>query len=325
MDSLVKRVKLNSFIGISFILLLLPSLAVAKGFVAIGTGSVSGVYYPAGSALCGSASLVLKSQSVRCFVESTAGSISNINAIRSGDLDIGIVQSDWQFHAYNGTSKFESAGAFKDLRSVMSLHSESFTVIARSGAGIKTFNDLAGKRVNVGSVGSGTRATMDALLNAQGLSFSKFSKVLELRPSKQAKALCENEVDAITFVAGHPSQLISDVLSLCDVVMVPITGEGVDSLVANNDFYSKAVIPKDLYDGVDDVQTFGVGATVVTSANVSDGIIYHIVKSTLRDIERFKKAHPAFKGIKAESMAIKRLSAPLHEGAIKAFKEAGLL
>ena len=150
-------------------------------FVSIGTGGVTGVYYPTGGAICRLANKTTKETGVRCSVESTGGSVFNINTIRSGDLQMGIVQSDWQYHAYNGTSKFKDVGAFKDLRAVFSVHAEPFTVVARKDSGIKNFDDLKGKRVNIGNAGSGQRGTIEVLMKAKGWDKSVFSLASELK------------------------------------------------------------------------------------------------------------------------------------------------
>lgn len=303
-----------------------PAVVQAQEFVTIGTGGVTGVYYPTGGAICRLVNKGRKDHGVRCSVESTGGSVYNINAIRSGELDLGVAQSDWQFHAYNGTSKFEDSGAFKDLRAVMSVHPESFTIVARKDSGVKTFDDLKGKRVNVGNPGSGTRATMETLLEAKGMSLNDFSLASELKSSEQSKAMCDNKVDAIVFVAGHPSGSIKEATTSCDSVVVSVTGAAVDKLVADNPYYRKAIIPGGMYSGNEsDVATFGVGATIVTSAKASENAIYQIVKAAMANIADFRKLHPAFANLEPTEMAKDALSAPLHPGAEKAFKEAGAL
>jgi len=295
-------------------------------FVTIGTGGVTGVYYPTGGALCRLVNKGKKDHGVRCSVESTGGSVYNINTIRAGELDLGVAQSDWQYHAYNGTSKFADAGAYKDLRAVMSMHPESLTVIARADAGVTTFDDLKGKRVNVGNPGSGTRATLETLLAAKGWTLSDFKLTSELKSSEQSKALCDNKVDAIAFVVGHPSGSIKEATTSCDSVVVSVTGPGVDKLIAENSYYRSATIPGGMYTGSDaDVTTFGVGATIVTSTAASENAIYQIVKAAVTNIADLRKLHPAFANLQPAEMAKDALSAPLHPGAERAFKEAGVL
>ena len=246
-------------------------------FITIGTGGVTGVYYPTGGAIC---RLVNKSRSehgIRCSVESTGGSVYNINTIRAGELDMGVAQSDWQYHAYNGTSKFEEAGAFKELRAVFSVHPEPFTVVARADAGIKTFDDLKGKRVNIGNPGSGQRGTMEVLMAAKGWTKDDFALASELKASEQSKALCDNKIDAMVYTVGHPSGSIKEATTSCDSVLVEVAGPAVDKLVADNDFYRIATIPAGMYRGNDnDTKTFGVGATFVSSTATSEDVVYHV-------------------------------------------------
>ena len=127
--------------------------AADQRFVSIGTGGVTGVYYPTGGAICRLMNKTRKEHGIRCSVESTGGSVYNINTVRAGELEFGVAQSDWQYHAYNGTSKFADAGKFDKLRAVFSVHPEPFTLIGKAGGGVKTFADIKGKRVNVGNPG----------------------------------------------------------------------------------------------------------------------------------------------------------------------------
>jgi len=295
-------------------------------FVTIGTGGVTGVYYPTGGAICRLVNKGRKQHGIRCSVESTGGSVYNLNTIAAGELDMGVAQSDWQYHAYNGTSKFKAKGPNKDLRAVFSVHPEPFTVVARADAGIKNFQDLKGKRVNIGNPGSGQRGTMEVVMKALGWTKDTFKLASELKSSEQSKALCDNKVDAMVFTVGHPSGSIKEASTSCDSVLVHVTGPEVDELVEANDYYRTATVPGGMYRGTpDDTQTFGVGATFVTSANVSEDIIYNVVKAVFENFDQFKKLHPAFKVLKKEEMIKDGLSAPLHKGAVKYYKEAGLM
>jgi hypothetical protein len=291
------------------------AVSAADQFVTIGTGGVTGVYYPTGGSICRLVNKDRASHGVRCTVESTGGSVYNINTIRAGELDLGVAQSDWQYHAYNGTSKFADAGAFTDLRAVFSVHPEPFTVVARADSGITNLEDLKGKRVNIGNPGSGQRGTMEVLMEALGWDKSTFALASELKSSEQSKALCDNKIDAMVFTVGHPSGSIKEATTSCDSV-----------LVANNDFYRTATIPGGMYNGnPDDTHTFGVGATVVSSAAVSEHVIHSIVKGVFENFDSFKKLHPAFANLKKEEMIQDGLSAPLHDGAARYYKEAGLM
>jgi uncharacterized protein len=300
--------------------------ALATQYVTIGTGGVTGVYYPTGGAICRLVNKTRKDHGIRCSVESTGGSVYNLNTIRAGELDMGVAQSDWQYHAYNGTSKFEEQGPNKDLRAVFSIHPEPFTVVARTDSGVKNFQDLKGKRVNIGNPGSGQRGTMEVLMGALGWTNDDFKLASELKSAEQSQALCDNKVDAIVFTVGHPNGSIKEATTSCDSVIVNVTGPEVDKLIKDNAYYRAATIPGGMYRGTDtDTKTFGVGATFVSSAKVPDDVIYQVVKAVFENFEEFKKLHPAFANLKQEEMIKDGLSAPLHNGAVKYYKEAGLM
>lgn len=298
----------------------------AKQYVTIGTGGVTGVYYPTGGSICRLVNKDKKEHGVRCSVESTGGSVYNINTIRAGELEMGVAQSDWQYHAYNGTSKFKNKGAYKDLRAIFSVHGEPFTVLARKDSGIKNFDDLKGKRVNIGNPGSGQRGTMEVVMKAKGLSKSDFKVASELKASEQSKALCDNKIDAMVYVVGHPNGSIKEATTTCNTTLVNVADSTIDKIVAKNDYYKYTTIPAGMYKGNDtDTKTFGVAATFVTSAKVSEKVIYTVVKSVFENFDTFKKLHPAFANLTKEDMVNNGNSAPLHRGAIKYYKEAGLL
>jgi len=311
--------------GCSLFLISAPAQA-EQTFVTIGTGGVTGVYYPTGGSICRLVNKGRKVHGIRCSVESTGGSVYNLNTIAAGELDMGVAQSDWQYHAYYGTSKFKNKGANKKLRAVFSVHPEPFTVVARADSGIKHFNDLKGKRVNIGNPGSGQRGTMEVVMKALGWTKADFKLASELKSAEQSKALCDNKIDAMVFTVGHPSGSIKEATTTCNSIIVPVTGPAIDKLVADNDYYRTATIPGGMYRGTaTDTQTFGVGATFVSSTNVSEDIIYQVVKAVFENFDTFKKLHPAFKVLKKEQMIKDGLSAPLHDGAVKYYKEAGLM
>lgn len=302
------------------------TVASAESFITIGTGGVTGVYYPTGGAICRLVNKDRSEHGIRCSVESTGGSVYNLNTVRAGELDIGVAQSDWQYHAYNGTSKFEEQGPNKDLRALFSMHPEPFTVVARADAGIKTYNDLKGKRVNIGNPGSGQRGTMEVLMEAKGWTADDFALASELKASEQASALCDNKIDAMVYVVGHPSGAIKEATTSCDSNVVEVNDATVDMLVDENSYYRKATIPGGMYRGnPDDVVTFGVGATIVSSAAVPEDVVYHVVKAVFENFDTFRKLHPAFANLKKEEMVSDSLTAPLHPGAEKYYKEVGLL
>ncbi len=294
-------------------------------FITIGTGGVTGVYYPTGGAICRLVNKARKIHGIRCSVESTGGSIYNLNTIRAGELDMGVAQSDWQYHAYNGTSKFKSQGANRDLRAVFSVHAEPFTVVARRDSGIRSFADLKGKRVNIGNPGSGQRGTMEVLMGALGWKMSDFALASELKSSEQSQALCDNKVDAIVFTVGHPNGSIKEATTTCDTVLVSVTGAVVDKLVGDNDYYDYAAIPGGMYRGnPNDTKTFGVKATFVASGKLPDNVVYQVVKAVFENFDSFRRLHPAFRHLDKRVMTSGALSAPLHPGALRYYKEKGL-
>ncbi len=299
-------------------------VAAADRFVTIGTGGVTGVYYAAGGAICRLVNKDRKTHGIRCSVESTGGSVYNINTIRAGELDLGVAQSDWQYHAWNGTSTFKDAGKMTDLRSVFSLHPEPFTVLARKEANIKSFADFKGKRFNIGNPGSGTQASMMELLDAMGWKKSDFSLAAELKADEHGAALCDNKIDGFFYGVGHPSANIQDPTTTCGAKLVPMTGPAIDKLVAANPSFAKVSIPGGLYAGnPDPTPTYGVLATFVSSAKVSPDLVYQVVKAVFENFEDFKKLHPALAHLTPKDMIKNGLSAPLHDGAVKYYKEKG--
>lgn len=292
-------------------------------FISIGTGGVTGVYYPTGGAICRLVNKGRKEHGIRCSAESTGGSIYNINTIRAGELEFGVVQSDWQYHAYNGTSKFKDKGAFKDLRAVFSVHPEPVTIIARDGVGIKNVSDLKGKAVNIGNPGSGTRGTWEVMEEALGWKRSDLKVAAELKSAETGQALCDGKIDAYFWLVGHPSALTQETLSTCKANLVNATGPAIEKLVADNSFYRVATIPANMYNNSEDVTTFGVGATFVSSAKVPADVVYVVVKAVFENFDQFKKLHPAFANLKEKEMISDSLSAPLHEGAARYYKEKG--
>ena len=305
---------------------LMAPAAFAQDFITIGTGGVTGVYYPTGGAICRLVNKDRKDHGIRCSVESTGGSIYNINTIREGELEFGVAQSDWQYHAYNGSSRFEEQGAFEDLRAVFSVHPEPFTVVARADAGIETFEDLKGKRVNIGNPGSGQRGTMEVVMEAMGWTTDDFELATELKAAEQSAALCDNQIDAMVYTVGHPSGSIQEATTACDSVLVTVDNDVIRQLVEERPYYRMATIPGGMYRGnPDDVTTFGVGATFVTSAGVSEDAVYTVVKAVFENFEDFKGLHPAFAVLEMEQMVQDGLSAPLHAGAETYYREAGLI
>jgi TRAP transporter TAXI family solute receptor len=312
-------------IGICLLLAPLLSFAAEQRFISIGTGGLTGVYYPTGGAICRLINKSRKEHGIRCSVESTSGSIFNLNTIAAQELDFGVAQSDWQYHAYHGSSKFSKQGANKDLRAVFSIHSEPFTLIARKESGVEAFTDLKGKRVNIGNPGSGQRGTMEVMMNKHGWSKQDFKLASELKATEQARALCDNKIDAMVYVVGHPNASIKEAATACDTRLVSVGGEVVEELIQANPYYAAATIPGGMYRGSEsEIKTFGVKATLVTSEKVKDEVVYQLVKTVFDNLDKFRKLHPAFEYLKAEQM-LEGNTAPFHKGALRYYKEKGLL
>ena len=300
-----------------------PAVAQQK-FVTIGTGGVTGVYYAAGGAICRLVNKDRAKHGIRCSVESTGGSVFNVNTIKSGELDLGFAQSDVQFNALKGVGAFKDAGPWTDERAVFSVHPEPFTVLARKEANVKSFNDFKGKRFNVGNPGSGTRASMEELLAAMNWKLTDFSLASELKADEHGPALCDGKIDGFFYGVGHPSANIQDPTTSCGAKLVSLTGPAVDKLLAQYPYYAKATIPGGMYNNnPQPTETYGVVATVVTSAKVPDDVVYQIVKATFDNFDEFKKLHPALAGLDPASMVKDGLAAPLHPGAARYYKEKG--
>jgi len=300
-----------------------PAVAQQK-FITIGTGGVTGVYYAAGGAICRLVNKDRAKHGIRCSVESTGASVFNVNTIKAGELDFGFAQSDVQFNAYRGTADFKAAGPFGDLRAVFSVHPEALTVVARKEAGIKSFADFKGKRFNVGNPGSGTRAATEEYLSANGWKLSDFSLASELKADEHGPALCDGKIDGFVYVVGHPSANIQDPTTTGGARLVSITGPAVDKLVADKPYYAKATIAGGLYpNNPDATQTYGMLATVVSSAKVPADTVYQVVKAVFDNFDEFKKLHPALANLKAENMVTDGNTVPLHDGALRYYREKG--
>jgi uncharacterized protein len=299
-----------------------PSAQAQQKYITIGTGGVTGVYYPAGGAVCRLVNKDRASHGIRCSVESTGGSVFNINTIKAGELDMGVAQSDVQFNAVKGKAQFKEP--FSELRAVFSLHPEPVTVVVRKESNIHSFADLKGKKFNVGNPGSGTRATLDELIGALGWNISAFALASELKADEHGPALCDGKIDGFFYLVGHPSANIQDPTTVCGAKLVSVTGSAVDKLVAAHPYYAHATIPGGLYPGnSQDTKTYGVLATVVSSSRVPADMVYAVVKAVFDNFGEFKKLHPAFQVLQPENMITDGLSAPLHDGAVRYYKERG--
>ncbi|WP_027591124.1 TAXI family TRAP transporter solute-binding subunit [Pseudomonas sp. RL] len=293
-------------------------------YVTIGTGGQTGVYYVAGQSICRFVNR--NAENLKCNAPASGGGVANVNGLRSGEFNFGVMQSDHQYKAMQGLAPFEKEGAMGDLRAVFSLQSEVFTVLARRDANIKGLDDLKGKRVNIGNPGSGQRDTLEEIMKVKGWDKSVFSLAAELKPAEQASALGDNNIDAMTYFVGHPNGAIQEATTTVDAVLVPITGPEIDTLLAEKHYYTKAEVPGGLYKGNDQATpSIGGKAVLSTTSKVDPEVVYQLVKAVFENIDRFKRLHPAFADLKPEDMIKVGLTAPLHEGAERYYKERGWL
>lgn len=296
-------------------------------FVTIGTGGVTGVYYPTGGAISRMVNEKRQEYNLRMTVESTAGSVFNVNALMNGDLEFGIVQSDRQYQAMKGLKEWKGRPQEK-LRSVFSIHPETVSIVAAADSGIRSVADLRGKVVNIGNPGSGQRGNSIDLLRAAGIDYEKDLQAEGLKAAESAGMLQDGRIDAFFYTVGHPNGSLKEAAAgTRRVWFVPVDEEIVDKLTSRFPYYAPAVIPVEFYPGVEnqqDVPTFGVKATLCTSADVPEDIVYYVVKEVFENLEKFKKLHPAYTVLTREGM-LQGLSAPMHPGAERYFKEVGLL
>ncbi len=295
-------------------------------FVTIGTGSVTGIYYPTGGAIARMVNGKATVHQIKATVEATGGSVYNINAVLGGDLDFGTVQSDRQYQAYHGLAEWADRGPQTDLRSVFSIHPESITLVASEGSGIRTVDDLRGKRVNLGNIGSGHLQNSRDVLAAAGLTEQDLNA--EYVQAIEAPGLLQDgRLDAFFYTVGHPSSSIEETtFGRTRVRIVPIRGVTAERLLQTHVYYARSSIPADYYarailDG--DVATIGVKTTLVTSAQTRENVVYAITKVVFENFEQFRQLHPAYRGLTRRNM-LEGLSAPLHPGALRYYREAGL-
>ncbi len=292
-------------------------------FVSFGTGPVSGLYYPTGQAICDLVNKASDTASLRCSIEATPGSVYNVEAVASGEEEFALVQSDVQFFAVTGEGRWQDQPVGK-LRSVMSLYPELLTLVARPDAGITTVEGLKGKRLNIGAPGSGTRATWDALKAALGLTEKDLAEAAELKPEAAAARLCANTLDASLLIVGHPSKLVDSQLKACRLTLVPVDGSKVDALVASKPYYVTGSIPAAQYGLPAETPSFGGQTTLVTSADVPDEVVYAFTMAIMKNLEKLRQ-QPALAGLDPGRMAEQSLTAPLHTGAARAYRELGLI
>jgi len=304
-----------------------PAETQAKAtFITVGTGGITGVYYPTGGAICRIVNKKRKEYGIRCTVESTGGSVFNVNAVMSGDLEFGVVQSDRQFQAIKGIANWKDKGPQKDLRAVFSIHPENVDVIAAVDSNINSIQDLKGKRVSIGNIGSGFRKNAIDALEANGINFETDLKAESLKAAEQPGMIQDGRIDAAFYTVGHPSGYYKEATAgKRKVKFISITN--IEGLLKKYPYYAKSVTRVvELYPGAANdmnIPTFGVKATFVTSIKVPENVVYAITKEVFENFDDFKKLHPAYAGLTKKNM-LEGLSAPIHPGAMKYYKEAGL-
>lgn len=307
------------------------SSAAERKFITIGTGGPTGVYFVTGNAICRmihkEAAEGRKSgrkHGIRCSAPSTAGSTYNIAQITEGEFEFGVAQSDWQYHSFNGTS--EKVTANPELRAVFSVHPEPYQLIAHKDSGIASWMDLGGKRFNMGNPGSGQRATTELLMERYGTPRDFFGLVTEMTSSEHSKALCDGKIDAYGYVVGIPNAGVAVATEGCGARIVNLDTEVERGLIDEYPFYGSVVIPKGAYTSVTEaVTTFGGYATIVTSARIDDDLVYEVVRAVFENFDEFRNLHPAYAILTPEGMIENGLSATLHPGAVRYYKEKGWL
>jgi TRAP transporter TAXI family solute receptor len=322
---LSKYIDRPALLAVGLSLVISPQ-ALGEPLMTIGTGDSKGVYYGVGGAICRLVDNERQQHGIRCVIRSTGGSVANLQALRERALELAIVQADWQYHAFAGTSEFKDAGSFDTLRTAFSLYAESFTIVAHADVGVKTFDDLRGKRVNIGNPGSGQRATMELLVRAKGWTLEDFGTTLELTPGDQAEALCNRQVDAIVFMVGHPNGSIFDATTTCDSTLVTVASATIEKLVEETPYYTPTIIPGGMYRGNrNDVTTFGVRALVATTSNTPEPLVYTTVKAVFENLDEFRRSHPVLNNLSRRAMVTDGAGVPLSAGAERYFRETKLL
>ena len=293
-------------------------------FITIGTGGVTGTYYPTGGAICKFVNQYKKESKIRCSVESTDGSLYNLNSLKNGDLDFGIVQSDIVYQASKGEDTFKNE-KFSKLKSVIAIYPELLTLVTKKDANIHNLLDIKGKKINLGNSGSGNETTALTLFNESGLKKSDLKEAASFSATEMPDALKNNKIDGYFYMVGHPTANIKDAANSTDIRIIPIENKILDSLIEKYPYFAKSNIQAGTYKGQSsDIATFGVKAVLVTNENIDESIVYFLVKAILENFDEFKKLHPAYANITKESL-LDGLSAPLHDGAKRYFKEIGLI
>ncbi|MDG1472092.1 MAG: TAXI family TRAP transporter solute-binding subunit [Ascidiaceihabitans sp.] len=305
-------------------------------FFTIGTGGTAYTYYPVGGVIANAISKPPGSRECgeggSCGVDgliasavSSRGSVDNVNAIISGLRNSGFAQSDVAYWAYTGTGTMEGKEPAKDLRTIAALFEEHIHLVALADSGINSVADLKGKRVSLDEPGSGTYVDAKLILDANGLSVDDVTAEA-LKGGAASEALRNGKIDAFFVVTGYPTGSLVELASATDIKLVPIDGAGAEALIAKYGFFAASDIPEGAYEGVATTPTVAVGAQWFTNANESDDLIYEITKALWNDESRklLDVGHAKGKTI-TPATALNGVGVPLHAGAERFYKDAGLL
>ena len=294
--------------------------------VAVGTGKAGGVYHALGDSVCRLFNLDVEQRGLRCAAYTSAGPIANIEALRAGRIDIGIVESDILADAVSGQGQFASRGADTALRVLFTGQTEAFTIVARRDRGIRGVADLRGRRVNVGSPGSAERVSMNRVMAALGFAANDFGVVRELPISEQHDAFCTDALDASVYLVRHPNGRVDDAIRTCGGVLVDVSGPQIDRLLLQYPEYSLSVIPANTYaSNPQAVRTLGVRTAVITTTRLSDSIAYEITKALFENVDDFRRLHPDFATLLPTEMVPSVIVAPVHPGAARYYRGRGWL
>jgi TRAP transporter TAXI family solute receptor len=302
------------------------SVALAPTPITIATGPPGGIYHPVGNAICRMFNLAEEHQAAPCVAVGSDGSVANIRRVESGNATFGLAQTDVAYAAFQGQGPFSAAGPHPDLRMLIALYPETFTIVTRVDTGIHDFLSLRGRRIGLGKSGAGYSFTRDVVLSFYGWIISDPERVHELGAAEQNQALCGNQVDAIIFQVGHPNGLTQEATRDCAARLVPVAGPPIEQLLAARPYYIVSVIPGGLYPGnPDDVRTIGTRAVLVTLNNQPEMLAYAVVKAVFENFADFRRLHPVLAAVDLKELLPSEAVIPIHPGALRYYREAGLI
>jgi TRAP transporter TAXI family solute receptor len=317
-------------------LLLMPVLVAAQdrpGFsiqpaprpagLVIATGPLTGVYYQVGNALCDALRMTI--QGSACRSRDSAGSVANVDLLRGGDVGFAVIQADVQAAALAGDARFRDPRPYAELRAVMALHAEALTVAMRAADPWRSLDELKRRRLSLGLAGSGDRATTDQLLRLLGWSIADLGEARAIAPVLLSRALCNGEVDATFNVIGHPNNIVLDMATRCPLRFLSVPPDVITRYEAQAPYFVAVDIPADTYPTQGDrVATIGVRATLVASARQDEASVLAMTRAVAESLASFSARHPALRGLKREDLPRGGMTAPLHPGALRYYREAGI-